>query len=312
MRSSRLIASSSTLARPSPNSTRPNTRSLPARTEPYTTTTAFLSVRCFIEARPHLTSIQATGSDATLPSYADPKMKGVFVYRNISDLNKLLDYSQQPHVKGGKAVVVGGGLLGLEAAKAVYDLEEIKDVAIVNRQAFPLSRQLDNHGGEIVLRRIEAMGVQVLTHSSPTGIVTAEGHPDVFKGLTMNDGSVLEADLVIFSVGISPRDDLAKKAGIACEEKGGITVNDLLETSAKDVYAIGECASWNHNTYGLIAPGVEMADILSFNFTQLQTEVGGFKPRQMVCAFNTRMRRLLTTPVAEQSRPLYEAQAHGR
>jgi nitrite reductase (NAD(P)H) len=129
------------------------------------------------------------------------------------------------------------------------------------------------------------MGVQVLTNSSPKGIVIADGQPDTFAGLEMNDGTVLEANIVIFSVGISPRDDLAKKAGIACEERGGITVNDYLETSARDVYAIGECASWNHNTYGLIAPGVEMADILSFNFTQLQTDVGGFKPRQMVCMF---------------------------
>lgn len=200
-----------------------------------------------------------------------------------------------------QAVVVGGGLLGLEAAKAVYDLEEIADVAIVNRQSFPLSRQLDAHGGEIVLRRIEAMGVQVLTNSSARACITRPNEPNVFAGLEMADGEVFDAQMVIFAVGISPRDDLARKAGVLCEPRGGITVNDSLETSAKDVYAIGECASWNHNTYGLIAPGstyfhpclttpvltrksilVEMADILSFNLTQLKTEVGGFKPRQMV------------------------------
>jgi nitrite reductase (NAD(P)H) len=126
---------------------------------------------------------------------------------------------------------------------------------IVNRQAFPLSRQLDAHGGEIVLRRIEAMGVQVLTHASSTGVVAADGRPDTFAGLTMQDGSTLDAQLVIFAVGISPRDALARSAGIACEPRGGITVDDALETSAKDVFAVGECASWNHNTYGLIAPG---------------------------------------------------------
>jgi nitrite reductase (NAD(P)H) len=251
-------------------------------------TIAFLFVTSILCTITHAKSIQATGSDATLPSYVDPKMKGVFVYRNISDLNRLLEYSQLDHIKGGKAIVVGGGLLGLEAAKAVYDLEEIKDVAIVNRQAFPLSRQLDDHGGEIVLRRIEAMGVEVLTHSSAKGVISVEGKPDTFAGLQMNDGSILEGNIVIFAIGISPRDDLAKKAGISCEAKGGITVNDYLETSAKDVYAIGECASWQHNTYGLIAPGIEMADILSFNFTQTQTEVGGFKPRQMVCGFSSR------------------------
>jgi nitrite reductase (NAD(P)H) len=239
-------------------------------------------------------------------------MKGVFVYRNIADLNKILDYSQQPNVKGGKAVVVGGGLLGLEAAKAVYDLEEIKDVVIVNRQAFPLSRQLDDHGGEIVLRRIEAMGVEVLTKSSPKGIIAAKGQFNTFAGLTMNDESILEADMVIFAVGISPRDDLAKKAGLICEPRGGVTVNDLLETSSKDVYAIGECASWNHNTYGLIAPGVEMADILSFNFTQTKTDVGGFKPRQMVSASVYTSDTFAERIRPEQSRPLDEAQTHGR
>jgi nitrite reductase (NAD(P)H) len=188
-------------------------------------------------------------------------MNGVFVYRNIADLNKLLEYASQDPVKGGKAVVVGGGLLGLEAAKAVYDLEEIKDVVIIHRQAFPLSRQLDNHGGEIVLRRIEAMGVEVLTNSSPKGIVTADGREDTFAGLTMDDGSVLEADMVIFAVGISPRDDLAKQAGIVCEPKGGITVNDYLETSSKDVYAIGECASWQHNTYGKLFQNTWKGDL---------------------------------------------------
>jgi nitrite reductase (NAD(P)H) len=150
---------------------------------------------------------------------------------------------------------VGGGLLGLEAAKAVYDLETVQDVSIINRQAFPLSRQLDAGGGEIVLRRIEAMGVEVLTNTSVKSIVTSPNEPNVFKGLELSDGRILEAQLVVFAIGITPRDDLARKAGLACEERGGVIVNDSLETSAKDVYAIGECASWQRNTYGLIAPG---------------------------------------------------------
>lgn len=153
--------------------------------------------------------------------------------------------------------MVGGGLLGLEAAKAVYDLEDVADVTIVHRQAFPLSRQLDAQGGEIVLRRIEAMGVRVLMNASARACVSAPGDPHVLRGLEMMDGEVLDAQMVIFAIGITPRDDLARKAGIACEERGGITVNDSLQTSASDVYAIGECASWNRNTYGLIAPGSE-------------------------------------------------------
>lgn len=226
--------------------------------------------------------VLATGSESTLPPYISPvgaeRARGVFVYRNISDLDKILSYSEQEHVKGGRAVIVGGGLIGLEAAKAVFDLETISEVAIINRQLFPLSRQLDDEGGEIVLRRIEAMGVRVLTRTTVKDIITSD---DVLTGLILSDDQHLKAEIVIYAIGITPRDDLARQAGLNCVEKGGIVVNDLLQTSAQDVYAIGECASWKGNTYGLIAPGVEMASILSFNLTQVETGLGGFKPRVM-------------------------------
>lgn len=125
---------------------------------------------------------------------------------------------------------------------------------IINRQVFPLSRQLDGEGGEIVLRRIEAMGVRVLTRTSVKDIITSDG---VLTGLSLSDDRYLKAEMVIHAIGITPRDDLARQAGLKCVEKGGIVINDLLQTSAQDVYAIGECASWNDNTYGLIAPGGE-------------------------------------------------------
>ncbi|KAG2363511.1 hypothetical protein BDR07DRAFT_1483621 [Suillus spraguei] len=226
--------------------------------------------------------ILATGSESTLPTYVSPvkaeRARGIFVYRNISDLDTILSYSEQEHVKGGRAVVVGGGLIGLEAAKAVFDLETISEVVIINRQLFPLSRQLDDEGGEIVLRRIEAMGVRVLTRTFVKDVITLDG---VLTGLSLSHDQYLKAEMVIHAIGITPRDDLARQAGLKCAEKGGIVINDLLQTSAQDVYAIGECASWKGNTYGLIAPGVEMADILSFNFTQVETDLGGFKPRVM-------------------------------
>ncbi|KAI0933046.1 hypothetical protein AcW1_000017 [Taiwanofungus camphoratus] len=223
--------------------------------------------------------VLATGSEATLPSYADLEIPGVFVYRNISDMNKLLSYVEQDGVRGSAATVLGGGLLGLEAAKAVYDLDTINDVTIIHRQSFPLSRQLDAHGGEIVRRRIEAMGVTFLGGSSVARLVTdADG---ALCGLEMVDGSTVSSKIAIFAIGITPRDDLARASGITCAERRGIVVDDHLRTSAADVFAIGECASWKGNTYGLIAPGVEMADILAFNFTQTLTEAGEFKPRKM-------------------------------
>lgn len=224
--------------------------------------------------------VLATGSSATVPSYVDVNIPGVFVYRNISDMNRLLAYADKDDIKGSKAAVIGGGLLGLEAAKAVYDLDTIGDVAIIHRQAYPLSRQLDAHGGEIVRRRIEALGVAFLGNTSIARIETdASG---TLSALHLSDGTALPCRVAIYSIGITPRDELARASGIRCVPAAhGVVVDDLLRTSAPDVFAIGECASWRGNTYGLIAPGVEMADILAFNFTQTETAVGGFRPRQM-------------------------------
>ena len=169
----------------------------------------------------------------------------------------------------------------------MYDLEEVGKVSIIHRQTYPLSRQLDAAGGEIVLRRIESLGVEVLGNVSPKAATTetVDGE-EVLTGIELDDGTTVPCRIAVFSIGIRPRDELAIAAGIKCEGSNaggrGITIDDLLQTSAPDVYAIGECASWQGQTYGLIAPGIEMADILSFNLTQTETEVGGFSARKMV------------------------------
>lgn len=150
----------------------------------------------------------------------------------------------------------------------------------------------------MVLNRIEALGVQVLTNCSPSEELTrpaGDGSDDqIFTGFKLQDGSTHKAEMVIYAIGIKPRDELAKACGIECHPKGGVIVSDNLQTSAPDIYAIGECASWKGNYYGLIAPGstcnvdfgrihflhvatVEMADILSFNLTQTE----GHAPRSM-------------------------------
>lgn len=227
--------------------------------------------------------VLATGSGAGLPPYISQnevaRTRGVFVYRNISDLDGIISYAAKEGVN--HAVVVGGGLLGLEAAKAAYDLETISQVSIINRQAYPLSRQLDADAGKMVLNKIEAMGVQVLVNCSPSALLTGaaddESGDRTFTGFTLHDGSIFNADLVIFAIGIKPRDELAKSSGIECHPRGGVVVGDDLQTSAKDIYAVGECASWKGNYYGLIAPGIEMADILTFNLTQTESHA----PRKM-------------------------------
>ena len=111
----------------------------------------------------------------------------------------------------------------------------------------------------MVLQKIEALGVQVLTSCSPSEQLTRmaddESGDEIFTGLQLQDGTIHNADLVIYAIGIKPRDELAKAAGIECHSRGGVVVSDNLQTSAQDVYAIGECASWKGDFYGLIAPG---------------------------------------------------------
>lgn len=136
----------------------------------------------------------------------------------------------------------------------------VPNVSILIRQNYPLNRQLDASAGELVLRKIEAMGVQVLTQCQPTDILTRVDPvtgEDVFEGFHIGEtGEKVAADLVIFAIGIKARDDLARVSGITCAPKGGIAVGDDLATSAEGVFAIGECASWRGNVSPLSPSGV--------------------------------------------------------
>jgi nitrite reductase (NAD(P)H) len=133
----------------------------------------------------------------------------------------------------------------------------------------------------MVLNKIEALGVQVLTNCSPSEELTrpaADGSDQhIFTGFKLQDGSLHAADLVIYAIGIQPRDELAKSGGIECHPKGGIIIGDDLQTSARDVYAIGECANWKGNFYGLIAPGSKSQHIgiesSSYISTQLKWQI---------------------------------------
>lgn len=127
-------------------------------------------------------------------------------------------------------------------------------VSILIRQSYPLNRQLDASAGELVLRKIESLGVEVKTKYEPKSISThTENGVEVFDGFDANEEGEgegqkkVDADLVIFAIGIAPRDDLARASGITCHEKGGVVVDDSLQTSAEDIYAIGECANWRGN-----------------------------------------------------------------
>lgn len=218
------------------------------------------------ETIPYDVLVLATGSDALLPRHTPGHdAKGVFVYRTIEDLQQLIDFSAQR--KGTDGAVVGGGLLGLEAANAMMDLESFRKVKLIERNRWILSRQLDSDAGGLVMQQVRDLGLEVLLSKRVGRIEVTEDNS--VKGVVFEDGETMECSTICFAIGIKARDELARAAGIKCADRGGgITVADDLSTSAKDVYAIGECASWENQTFGLIAPGVEMADVLSFNLTQ--------------------------------------------
>ncbi|OAA59489.1 nitrite reductase [Cordyceps fumosorosea ARSEF 2679] len=209
--------------------------------------------------------VLATGSNAVLPRRTPGHdANGVFVYRTIDDLVRLIAFAKDKGETDG--VVVGGGLLGLEAANAMMDLEVYRKVRLVERNKWVLSRQLDADAGDMVVEQIRQLGLDVML-SKRVQRIQVDASNNV-QGVVFEDGEELSCSTVCFAIGISPRDELARNAGIDCAEFGGIAVDDSLCTSAPGVYAVGECASWRKTTYGLIAPGVEMADVLAFNLTQ--------------------------------------------
>ncbi len=224
------------------------------------------------------TIIMATGSYPFVPQVPGIKHTGVFVYRTIEDLEHMIAYSERLKADAARraaaevegtaapmlvhapvAAVIGGGLLGLEAAKAAYDLGMETHVIEFAPRLMP--RQIDDKGSKVLVSKIEALGVKVHLNTG-TKEVLGNGH---VEGLKFNDDTELPVDMIVVSAGIRPRDDLAKASGLELGARGGIAVNDHLRTSDADIFAIGECALHSGMIYGLVAPGYDMADIVAAN-----------------------------------------------
>lgn len=217
------------------------------------------------EEFPYDTLVLATGSDAFVPPVPGVEKKGVFVYRTIDDLDRLTEYAQ-----GRKsAAVIGGGLLGLEAAKAAKDLGLETHVVEMAPRLMP--RQLDDAGSSLLRKEIESLGVKVHCGKRTTGVV---GHETV-SALCFADGEHLYVDMVIVSAGIKPRDEVAKDAGLSLAERGGILVDHLLRTSDPNIFAVGECAVHDGVLYGLVAPGYEMASAVAKTILGEETRFDG-------------------------------------
>jgi len=194
----------------------------------------------------------ATGSAPFVPPIPGIEKEGVFLYRTIEDLELIKAYAAK--VKTG--TVMGGGLLGLEAAKALLDLG-LKETAVIEFAPRLMPRQIDDSASVLLQHKLAELGLRCLLQKSTSQLLG----DDRLTGVAFNDGTSMATDLLVISAGIRPRDELAKKSGLAVGERGGILVNAQMQTSDPSVYAIGECALVNDMIYGLVAPGYEMAEI---------------------------------------------------
>ncbi|KPA05819.1 nitrite reductase large subunit NirB [Pantoea agglomerans] len=199
------------------------------------------------------TLIFATGSYPWIPPINGAEGSDCFVYRTIEDLNAIEACSR----RSKRGAVIGGGLLGLEAAGALKNLGI--ETHVIEFAPVLMAEQLDQQGGEQLRRKIEQMGVRVHTGKNTQQIVH---HEHGGKTLQFADGSALEVDFIVFSTGIRPQDKLAKQCGLALGPRG-IAIDDQCRTSDPTIYAIGECAAWQNRVYGLVAPGYKMAQVAS-------------------------------------------------
>lgn len=211
--------------------------------------------------------VLATGSSAFVPNISGVEKEGVFVYRTIEDLEMMKAYAKTAK----KGAVMGGGLLGLEAAKAIIDLG-IEETHIVEFAPRLMPRQIDSSGSALLQAKLKELGLTVHLNKSTSEI---SGNHKI-EALNFSDNSKLELDMLVISAGIRPRDELAKLSGLAVGTRGGILVNEKMQTSDESIFAIGECALYNEMIYGLVAPGYEMAEVVASALCNSSKTFNGF------------------------------------
>jgi len=205
------------------------------------------------EVVPYDYLVFATGSGAFVPPIPGMEKDGVFVYRTLEDLDLIRDYARRVT----KGAVMGGGLLGLEAAGALLDLGP-QEAHVVEFAPRLMPRQVDAAGSSVLQQKLEEMGLQIHLGKNTQEITGGEK----MDGLLFADGSRLDVEMLIVSAGIRPRDELAKVVGLDTHPRGGIVVNEYLQTADPTIFAIGECALVHSMIYGLVAPAYEMAAVV--------------------------------------------------
>jgi len=193
----------------------------------------------------------ATGSKPVVPAIPGNNLEGVISFRDIFDVNRMLSYSRSHN----KAVVLGGGLLGLEAANGL--VLRGMDVTVIHNHEVLLNRQMDRQAGEMLQNELELKGLKFKMAAKTQRLIGDEnGH---ITAVRFEDGSELECDLFIMAIGVHPNMALAKEAGLYCER--GIVVNDTLQSYDPSIYAVGECIQHRGDTFGLVAPLFEQAKV---------------------------------------------------
>jgi nitrite reductase (NADH) large subunit len=214
------------------------------------------SARCVTSANgvvvPYDRLVLATGSEPFVPPIAGREAAGCFVYRTIDDLVRIESWARRAKV----GAVIGGGLLGLEAAHALLRLGIETHVVELAPRLMPV--QIDDKGAMALRHRVEALGVRIHVAAETRAVLADEKG---VRALELGDGRELPVDMVVFSAGIRPRDELARSAGLAIGPRGGIVVDASCRTSDPDIFAIGECALARGQVWGLVAPGYAMAKV---------------------------------------------------
>ena len=201
--------------------------------------------------------VLATGSEATLPAnLPGENTQGIFSFRKMDDIDAILSAGQHSR----RAIVLGGGLLGLEAA---YGLSKQNiPVTVIHRGPWLLNRQLDPKAAELLRQELELRGIEIrLNCEIQDYICTATDTGNVLSAVQMADGTLLNCDLAVIAIGITPNTELARSSELNCQR--GIVINSLLETNADPVYALGECSEFEGETFGLVAPIWDQAQALA-------------------------------------------------
>ena len=215
--------------------------------------------------------VLATGSYPFVPPVKGNDLEPCLVYRTIDDLGMIKAQAENSKV----GVVVGGGLLGLECANAVKNLG--LETHVVEFAPGLMGVQLDAGGSAMLRRKIEALGVHVHT-SKATQVIEENSDGDSRLVMQFADGGSLGTDMIVFSAGIRPYDQLARDCGLKVGERGGIEVDYQCKTSDSDIFAIGECALFGGRIFGLVAPGYRMAEVAA---SQLGSDSSSFQGADM-------------------------------